>query len=94
MSKSLLTWAKEYRRKSARAGEDIALTVDRVVSDGELSVLGRIADLGLASGEAIAYFGTAPLGEPIYICVRETVVALRLEEAALIHVSEPRAGAN
>ncbi len=72
-------------------GDEIELVVQAVAAlepgdAGEGAVLGRLADLGVAAGETIRYFGRAPLGEPIFICVRETVIALRLNEAAMIFV--------
>jgi len=36
----------------------------------------------------ISYFGRSPLGEPLYISVQGTVLALRFDEAELIEVSE------
>jgi Fe2+ transport system protein FeoA len=93
MSQNLADWVKTHSKNSGRkssAAEEIRLIVRGVASDGNAAVLGRLGDLGLASGEAISYFGVAPLGEPIYINVRETVIALRLNEARLIDVSEDR----
>ena len=88
MTQNLAQWA----RTQIKPEDDIKLVVRglKSVSDsesGEAAILGRLGDLGMASGETFQYFGKAPLGEPIYICVRETVVALRLTEAALILVS-------
>lgn len=82
-----LSSEKHARATSARG---IRLVVSRLEAGkgsavGD-AVLGRLSDLGLAPGEAFEYFGRAPLGEPIFICVRETVLALRMEEAALIEI--------
>lgn len=89
MSQDLEHWVKSHAKTEKRASplEAIPLHVVSVESDpGQASVIGRFQDLGLAAGETIEYFGRAPLGEPIFICVRETVIALRLDEARLISV--------
>lgn len=91
---SLKTWALEHAafvkresEKRASPAQAIPLDVLQVRSMAGLeAIFGRFQDLGLAPGEKIEYFGHAPLGEPIFICVRETVIALRLEEAELIMV--------
>ncbi len=94
LAHSLAEWAqnhsKKFKDRRDRAlSEETALVVSHVSPDGDASILGRLGDLGLSQGEKIYFFGTAPLGEPIYISVRETVIALRLAEASLILVSEP-----
>lgn len=79
------------RQQNGQKSEDTSLTVKSVAAPdfaGDASILGRLGDLGISEGETIQYFGQAPLGEPIYICVRETVIALRRSEAAMIFVGE------
>lgn len=88
MAQNLAQWA----RSKGKTDEDSNLMVEGLLAPeklaaGEASILGRLGDLGIIRGEIIQYFGRAPLGEPIYICVRETVIALRLNEARLISVS-------
>lgn len=84
MLNDLATWVGMQLKTPEDDG--VSLLVVSLSKDGERSVLGRLGDLGVGPGEEIRYFGRAPLGEPIYICVRDTVVALRLGEAALIQV--------
>lgn len=92
ISQSLAAWVQSHSKNSSLARatplESVELQVAKIESNDELnaSILGRLGDLGLGVGERFQYFGRAPLGEPIFICVRETVVALRLEEAALIEI--------
>lgn len=86
MSINLADWVR-----NKKSSQEVSLVVSGVaLSDvaDTASILGRLGDLGVSAGETIQYFGRAPLGEPIYICVRETVIALRLSEAALISVSD------
>lgn len=49
-------------------------------------LIGRLGDLGFQPGEPISVLGHAPLGEPYFVEIRETVLALRSEEAAYILV--------
>lgn len=90
MSQNLAEWAMSHsdKLKSDDSVEETPLVVVTVSREGDPSVLGRLGDLGLSGGEKISYFGRAPLGEPIYICVRETVIALRFAEASLIEVNQ------
>lgn len=67
---------------------DVRLSVVNVSSDGEPLVVGRLADLGILAGEEISYFGRAPMGDPVFVSVRDTVIALRTVEAELIEVRE------
>ncbi len=86
MSRNLAEWVKNHSKNSKRSSPESELIVVGLASGADASVLGRLGDLGLSSGETIVFFGVAPLGEPIYISVRETVIALRLQEAAFIQV--------
>ncbi len=89
MTRNLAEWVQYHsKNKTSNRDEESRLVVTSVETSGDASVLGRLGDLGLSSGEMIFFFGVAPLGEPVYISVRETVIALRLGEAALIHVKE------
>lgn len=84
MSTDLATWVRTQTK--APTDEGTSLLVASVSVEGDKSLLGRLGDLGIGPGESILYFGRAPLGEPVYISVRETVIALRLVEAALIQI--------
>ncbi len=88
MSRNLAEWVKNHSKNTKRSSPDekSELIVVGLATDADASVLGRLGDLGLSNGETIVFFGVAPLGEPIYISVRETVIALRLQEAALLQV--------
>ena len=88
---SLAAWVREHSKNETRGRatplESVRLVVQSLggpAVSGDASVLGRFGDLGLGPGETIEYFGRAPLGEPLFICVRETVIALRMDEAELI----------
>lgn len=91
---SLSDWIRSYHSRhaaSAASGSaviDVRLSVTAMSSTGDPLVMGRLTDLGISIGEEVSYFGRAPLGEPIFICVRDTVIALRPTEAELFSVSE------
>jgi Fe2+ transport system protein FeoA len=84
MSIDLAAWVRKQTKSPDDEGTK--LSVVSVSSMGDKSLLGRLGDLGVGPGEEILYFGRAPLGEPVYISVRETVLALRMVEASLIQV--------
>jgi Fe2+ transport system protein FeoA len=84
MKRNLAEWVRTRTEKS----NDRLFVLD--VSDGDPAVMGRLGDLGFIKDEPFDFFGRAPLGEPIFICVRETVVALRIEEARLILICDRR----
>lgn len=96
MSIDLAAWVRTQPKNSPKASpknspkasvdDAVSLLVANVASDGEASLIGRLGDLGIGPGEEILYLGRAPMGEPVYICVRDTVIALRLEEASLIQI--------
>lgn len=46
----------------------------------------RILDLGVVPGTALTCIGKAPAGDPIAYLVRDTVIALRSEDASLIYI--------
>lgn len=91
---SLLDWAmsdlgrKAFRMLKASSGnQPIWLEVVGLKEDQSASqLIGRLGDLGFQPGEPISVLGHAPLGEPLFIEVRETVLALRSEEASFILV--------
>lgn len=93
-SLSLLDWATSdlgrnaFRRLKASIGaEPIWLEVVGLKADQSASqLIGRLGDLGFQEGEPISILGHAPLGEPLFVEVRETVLALRSEEASFILV--------
>ncbi len=96
MTQTLTTWIERQSNKQSRASLRASPVdaVDLVVAQlaeasdsADSQVLGRLGDLGLSPGEKFQYFGRSPLGEPVYICVRDTVVALRLDEASLIQIA-------
>ncbi|CAN5559749.1 hypothetical protein BH10BDE1_BH10BDE1_28880 [soil metagenome] len=96
MSMDLAAWVRTQPKTSpntsaktslkASSDDEVSLLVVSVASDGEASLIGRLGDLGIGPGEEIFYLGRAPMGEPVYINVRDTVIALRLEEASLIQI--------
>lgn len=88
MTRSLAEWVKALSKKTEQSDAEEILRIAGVREDGDASILGRLGDLGVGAGESISFFGVAPLGEPIYICVRDTVVALREDEAQLIHIDD------
>ncbi len=87
---TLRDWLEDFKKSSRRASavEPVALSVVKMAEDADPSIVGRLADVGVAPGEMISYFGRSPLGEPLYISVQGTVLALRFDEAELIEVSE------
>ncbi len=85
MPTDLVTWVLDQNMPPDDSG--VSLKVHHISAEGDPALLGRLEDLGLGPFEEILYFGRAPLGEPIYISVRETVLALRLMEARLIFVT-------
>lgn len=48
----------------------------------------RILDLGIVPGTLLTCIGKAPAGDPIAYLVRDTVIALRCEDARLIAVEQ------
>lgn len=48
----------------------------------------RILDLGIVPGTVLTCIGKAPAGDPIAYLVRDTVIALRSEDAKLITVNK------
>jgi len=48
----------------------------------------RILDLGIVPGTILTCIGKAPAGDPIAYLVRDTVIALRSEDASLIYISQ------
>lgn len=68
--------------------EPRSLFVVSVDFSSDPQMTGRLGDLGFQPGEPILILGFAPLGEPVFVEVRETVLALRVEEARHIFVSD------
>ena len=101
-SLSLLAWAqsdlgrKAFRTLKASGGSEVVwLEVVGLKSAEDKTVsqlLGRLGDLGFQPGEPISILGHAPLGEPLFVEIRETVLALRSEESSYIIVRTPEAG--
>lgn len=48
----------------------------------------RMMDLGLVPGTVVTAELNSPLGDPIAYRIRGAVVALRREQAALVHIEE------
>ena len=46
----------------------------------------RILDLGIVPGTVLTCIGKAPAGDPIAYLVRNTVIALRSEDASQIYI--------
>ena len=60
----------------------------KVVSvDGTTSIALRLMEMGLVPGAPIRVVKSAPLGDPIHVCVRDCHLALRRSEAQSINVS-------
>lgn len=60
----------------------------KVVSvDGTTSIALRLMEMGLVPGAPIRVVKSAPLGDPIHVCVRDCHLALRRSEAQTINVS-------
>lgn len=73
--------------RNSRGREAVWLQVIGLKSDsGVAHLIGRLGDLGFQPGEPIGILGLAPLGEPLFVEVRESVLALRLEEASYVFV--------
>lgn len=54
--------------------------------------IGRLRDLGFVGGEVGKFVAKAPFGEPLYIEISDTTIALRNNEALLISVQSLEAG--
>lgn len=52
------------------------------------SSLTRLRELGLVPGTRVRIVRRAPLGEPIEICVRGSMLAMRNQDAAHINITE------
>lgn len=89
-SLSLKKWLEDFNKSSRRASAvaPVDLVVVNMAEDADVSIAGRLADVGVSPGETISYFGRSPLGEPVYVSVQGTVLALRFDEAEMIEVSE------
>lgn len=62
-------------------------------SDQDFSdTIGRLKDLGFVEGEIGRFVAQAPFGEPLYIEISDTIIALRNNEALLISVQSREAG--
>ena len=61
-------------------------TVKVVKLHGEGAVKRRIMDMGLTKGTEVFVRKTAPLGDPIELCLRGYELTLRLEDAKKIEV--------
>jgi ferrous iron transport protein A len=60
----------------------------KVVSvDGKASIALRLMEMGMVPGASVRVVKSAPLGDPIHVCVRECHLALRRTEAQSISVS-------
>lgn len=60
----------------------------KVVSvDGTASIALRLMEMGMVPGASVRVVKSAPLGDPIHVCVRDCHLALRRSEAQTINVS-------
>jgi Fe2+ transport system protein FeoA len=95
---SLLDWVRSEVGKAAlrksRGTEPVWLQVVGLKSDDSANtqLIGRLGDLGFQTSEPIAILGHAPLGEPLFVEIRETVLALRSDEASCVLVSDLTSG--
>ncbi len=88
---SLDQWALSVAgRQSLKSGQTTSFQITKIKTNSSSaepdSFIGRLGDLGFQPGEPIFVLGRAPLGEPIFVEVRETVLALRLDEAACVYI--------
>ena len=60
-------------------------TVSRI--ECERPVRRRLMEMGLLPGTRVTLLGTAPLGDPIRLALREYVLSLRKHEARAIYVT-------
>lgn len=65
-----------------RPGE--SATVRGLSPDGSRNIARRLMDIGLTGGARVKYLFCAPSGEPRAYMIRGAVIALRLEDAALV----------
>lgn len=79
-----------------RFGEDCFVTLDktptgtavRIVSlEGSDLVALRLMEMGLVPGAPVRIVKSAPLGDPIQICVRDCHLAVRRNEARVVTVA-------
>ncbi len=59
-----------------------------IVSIDESSITPKLVELGFMSGEHVEVLFKAPFGDPIAVEINGSVLSLRKEEAALIHIKE------
>jgi len=59
---------------------------------GQAAIRQRLLDMGVTRGTVVRVDRTAPLGDPIQICVKGYCLALRKEEAAGITVEGANGG--
>lgn len=60
----------------------------KVVSvDGTAPIALRLMEMGMVPGASVRVVKSAPLGDPIHVCVRDCHLALRRSEAQTINVS-------
>jgi Fe2+ transport system protein FeoA len=91
---SLLDWVRSEVGKTAlrksRGREAVCLQVLglKSVDSSNSQLIGRLGDLGFQVAEPIAILGHATLGEPLFVEIRETVLALRSEEASCVLVGD------
>lgn len=95
---SLLDWVRsavgKARLRKSRGIEAVWLQVVGLKSEdyANKQLVGRLGDLGFQISEPIAILGHAPLGEPLFVEIRETVLALRSDEASCVLVSDLSSG--
>jgi ferrous iron transport protein A len=57
--------------------------------DGTASIALRLMEMGMVPGAPVRVVKSAPLGDPIHVCIRDCHLALRRSEAKTISVSIP-----
>jgi len=59
-----------------------------ISSIDESSITTKLVELGFMNGERVEVLFKAPFGDPIAVEINGSVLSLRKEEAALIHLKE------
>jgi len=60
----------------------------QVVSvDGNSTIALRLMEMGMVPGTSVRVVKSAPLGDPIHVCIRDCHLALRRSEAQTVNVS-------
>jgi Fe2+ transport system protein FeoA len=55
--------------------------------DGTATIALRLMEMGMVPGARVRVVKSAPLGDPIHVCIRDCHLALRRTEAQTVQVS-------